>query len=70
MEALGHIPPEQKSVLDKARSLGLFAMGMPKEVGGGGLNTVDSCLVEEQVGKTSTALIRYVFGQLYPMLLS
>ena len=44
----------------KAKSLGLYAMNMPQEVGGGGLSMVDICLVEEELGKTSDALIRRV----------
>ena len=65
------IPPEElKRVKAKAQELGLYAMNMPEEVGGGGLSCVDHCLVEEEFGKTSDALIRRVFGQVYPMLLA
>ncbi|MDB5893676.1 MAG: acyl-CoA dehydrogenase [Rhodoferax sp.] len=69
-EALGHVPPEAlKRVRAKAQELGLFAMNMPEDCGGGGLDNVTMCLVEEELGKTSDALIRRVFGQVYPMLL-
>jgi len=69
-EALGHVPPEAlKRVRGKAQELGLFAMNMPEDCGGGGLDNVTMCLVEEEFGKTSDALIRRVFGQVYPMLL-
>ena len=69
-EALGHVPPEAlKRVRGKAQELGLFAMNMPEGCGGGGLDNVTMCLVEEEFGKTSDALIRRVFGQVYPMLL-
>ncbi|TNM63404.1 acyl-CoA dehydrogenase family protein [Aliirhizobium smilacinae] len=65
------IPPEElKRVKAKAQALGLYAMNMPEDVGGGGLSCVDHCLVEEELGKTSDALIRRVFGQVYPMLLA
>lgn len=65
------IPPEElKRVKAKAQQLGLYAMNMPEDVGGGGLSCVDHCLVEEELGKTSDALIRRVFGQVYPMLLA
>jgi acyl-CoA dehydrogenase len=57
-------------VKTKAQALGLFAMNMPAEVGGGGLSCVQHCLVEEELGKTSDALIRRVFGQVYPMLMA
>jgi alkylation response protein AidB-like acyl-CoA dehydrogenase len=30
----------------KAEDLGLLALGLPEEVGGGGLNTIDMCLCE------------------------
>ncbi|HCD82604.1 MAG TPA: acyl-CoA dehydrogenase [Agrobacterium sp.] len=65
------IPPgELKRVRAKAQELGLYAMNMPESVGGGGLSCVDHCLVEEEFGKTADALIRRVFGQVYPMLLA
>lgn len=70
-EELGEIPQDRlMPVKEKAQSLGLFAMNMPEEVGGGGLSCVDQCLVEEEFGKTSDALIRRVFGQVYPMLMA
>ncbi|MFM9426445.1 acyl-CoA dehydrogenase [Variovorax sp. GrIS 2.14] len=69
-EALGHVPLEAlQRVRGKAQELGLFAMNMPEDCGGGGLDNVTMCLVEEEFGKTSDALIRRVFGQVYPMLL-
>jgi acyl-CoA dehydrogenase len=70
-EAAGIVPPEKlRIVRDKAQTLGLFAMNMPDEVGGGGLSNVDMCFVEEELGKTSDALIRRIFGQVYPMLMA
>ena len=69
MEAKECLPPGVLAgVKAKAVELGLFAMNMPAEVGGGGLSAVDMCLVEEQLGKTSEALIRGIFGQVYEML--
>jgi acyl-CoA dehydrogenase len=71
VEELGEIPAEKLRALKaKAKSLGLYAMNMPAEVGGGGLSMVDICLVEEELGKTSDALIRRIFGQVYPMLMA
>ena len=71
MEARERLGPEVLAALkSKAIKLGLFAMNMPAEVGGGGLSAVDMCLVEEQLGKTSEALIRNIFGQVYEMLTS
>ena len=46
VEELGHVPPEKLAALkSEALSLGLYAMNMPEEVGGGGLSTFDMCLV-------------------------
>jgi acyl-CoA dehydrogenase len=58
------------AVKAKAQALGLYAMNMPTEVGGGGLSCVEHCLVEEEFGKSTDALIRRVFGQVYPMLMA
>jgi acyl-CoA dehydrogenase len=70
-ETTGMIPADKlRIVRDKAQSLGLFAMNMPESVGGGGLSNVDMCLAEEELGKTSDALIRRIFGQVYPMLMA
>ena len=71
MEARECLAPGKLAALrSKAVELGLFAMNMPVEVGGGGLSTVEMCLVEEQLGKTSEALIRNIFGQVYEMLMA
>jgi acyl-CoA dehydrogenase len=71
VESTATVSPDiLKTVKTKAQALGLFAMNMPTEVGGGGLSCVEHCLVEEELGKTSDALIRRVFGQVYPMLMA
>ncbi|TYC61917.1 acyl-CoA dehydrogenase [Rhodobacterales bacterium] len=63
------IPPEALArVKAEAQALGFYALNMSEEVGGGGLGVLDMCLVEEQLGQTSDALIRRTFGQVYPML--
>ncbi len=70
-EATGVVPPDKLAALKaEALALNLYAMNMPVEVGGGGLSTHDMCLVEEQFGQTSDALIRRIFGQVYPMLMA
>jgi acyl-CoA dehydrogenase len=70
-ERTGKIPEEPLHRLrEQAKALGLFAMNMPESVGGGGLSNIDMCLVEEELGKTSDALIRRIFGQVYPMLMA
>jgi acyl-CoA dehydrogenase len=71
VEHLGYIPPDKlAAVKGEAIALGFYAMNMPTDVGGGGLSTFDMCLVEEQLGQTSDALIRRIFGQVYPMLMA
>jgi acyl-CoA dehydrogenase len=71
VERSATVPAEALKIMKaKAQALGLFAMNMPAEVGGGGLSCVEHCLVEEEFGKTSDALIRRVFGQVYPMLMA
>ena len=68
-EEAAKIPPEKlAAVKAEAQELGFYAMNMSEEVGGAGLGVLDMCLVEEQLGQTSDALIRRVFGQVYPML--
>ncbi len=71
VEERGVVPEDAlRAVKREALGLGLFALNMPSEVGGGGLSTFDMCLVEEQLGQTSDALIRRIFGQVYPMLMA
>ncbi len=52
-----------------SRAAGLFAVNMPEDLGGGGLNAVDTCLAEEQFGHTTDILIRRAFGNVYEVLL-
>jgi acyl-CoA dehydrogenase len=54
----------------KSKSLGLYAMNIPVEFGGGGLSALDTCLVEEQFGHTSDILVRRAFGNIYEVLLA
>jgi len=70
VEERGYLPDELRDpVKKKAMELGLFALGMPTEVGGGGLSAVELCLADEKIGWVSNALSRHIFGQMYPMLL-
>ncbi|MDP4299194.1 acyl-CoA dehydrogenase family protein [Leptothrix discophora] len=57
------------AVFERSRSLGLYALNMPAELGGGGLSTLDRILCEEQFGHTSDLLIRRAFGNVYEPLL-
>jgi acyl-CoA dehydrogenase len=56
-------------VHEKSKALGLFALNIPTEFGGGGLSNVDRILCEEQFGHTSDILIRRAFGNVYEPLL-
>ena len=70
LEDHGTLPRAQaQAVHDKARSLGLYALNMPAELGGGGLSNLDRVLCEEQFGHTSDQLIRRAFGNVYEPLL-
>jgi acyl-CoA dehydrogenase len=70
VEHLGELPRAQALALHaQARSLGLYAMNMPAEHGGGGLTITERMLCEEQFGHTSDILIRRAFGNVYEPLL-
>lgn len=60
---------QARAVHEKAKELGLYAMNMPAELGGGGLSNLDRILCEEQFGHTSDILIRRAFGNVYEPLL-
>lgn len=63
VEEVQFVRPEvAKSLRKKAKEIGLFALGMPADVGGGGLSSVDMCLCEEEFGFTKDALVRRAFG--------
>lgn len=70
VERLDRIPEALGPVRKKAKQLGFFAMSMPVEVGGGGLDCVQSCLIEEQIGRTTATLVHYVFGRMSRLLLA
>ncbi len=57
-------------IFEASRGLGLYAMNIPEELGGGGLSTLDWMLVEEQFGHTTDVLARRAFGNIYEILLS
>ena len=49
-------PGVRRSQQDRAKELGLFAMNMPKELGGSGMTTLQQTLVSEQLGRATNAL--------------
>lgn len=70
IESSGELKPEvARAIHEKAKALGLYAMNIPIEFGGGGLSAVDHMLAEEQFGRTTDILIRRAFGNVYEMLL-
>ncbi|MDP6706458.1 MAG: acyl-CoA dehydrogenase family protein [Alphaproteobacteria bacterium] len=70
VDETGVLAPETAvAIFRKSKALGLYAMNMPAELGGGGLSAVEMCLVEEQTGQTSDILIRRAFGNVYEVLL-
>ena len=70
VEETGVLMPEiARDIFEKSRALGLYAVNIPEEFGGGGLSTLQTCLVEEKFGWTSDILIRRAFGNVYEALL-
>jgi acyl-CoA dehydrogenase len=70
VETTGALCPDKaRTIFEKSRALGLFAVNIPTELGGGGLNALDTCLAEEQFGHTTDILIRRAFGNVYEVLL-
>src|SRR5438132_8143188 len=62
-------PATARDIFRKSKALGLYAINIPVEYGGGGLSAVDTCLAEEQFGRTTDILIRRAFGNVYEVLL-
>ncbi|GIU98247.1 MAG: butyryl-CoA dehydrogenase [Actinomycetota bacterium] len=53
----GRIPEEvRRRHHERARELGLYAMNMPRELGGGGMTTFQQVLVSEQIGRVTNGL--------------
>ena len=70
VEREGVLAPERAArIFARSRALGLYAMNMPAELGGGGLSAVQVCLVEEQFGHAKDILVRRAFGNAYEVLL-
>ena len=70
LENTGELPREKAlAIHEKAKELGLYALNMPAELGGGGLSNIDRIICEEQFGHTTDMLIRRAFGNVYEPLL-
>ena len=57
------------SIREKSQALGLYAVNIPTEYGGGGLSVLNWMIAEEQFGRTSDIIIRRAFGNVYEILL-
>lgn len=70
LENTGNLPDEKaRDIHAKSKALGLYALNMPAELGGGGLSHIDRIICEEQFGHTTDMLIRRAFGNVYEPLL-
>ena len=70
LENNGHLPDDTAlAIHHKSKELGLYALNMPAELGGGGLSNLDRIICEEQFGHTTDYLIRRAFGNVYEPLL-
>ena len=70
IEETGHLADDIAAEIQaKSQALGLYAVNIPTEYGGGGLPVLDWMIAEEQFGRTSDILIRRAFGNVYEILL-
>ena len=70
VETNGYLSDEVASeIKEKSKGLGLYAVNIPREFGGGGLSVLEWMMAEEQFGRTSDILIRRAFGNVYEILL-
>jgi len=65
-DAQMHLPAEQEQqLIDMAREMGLWGIGLPDELGGAGLGTLGACLIEEELAQS---VIPFTFGDVPPVL--
>lgn len=70
VEASGYLADDvAREIRQKSQELGLYAVNIPREFGGGGLSVLEWMMAEEQFGRTSDILIRRAFGNVYEILL-
>ncbi len=70
VEAGGNLADDvAREIRQKSHELGLYAVNIPREFGGGGLSVLEWMMAEEQFGRTSDILIRRAFGNVYEILL-
>ena len=60
------LPPEtEKQLIKMVKDMGLWGVSIPEELGGVGLGTLGTCLVEEELAKT---IVPFNFGDVTPIL--
>jgi len=59
------VPEKEVELARMAKELGLWALNVPEELGGAGLDVLGVCLVEEELSKT---IIPFKFGDVTPIL--
>ena len=65
-DAAAALPPEREAELVRmVQALGLWNAGVPEEFGGPGLDTLGTCLVEEELAQT---VVPFRFGDVSPVL--
>ncbi len=58
-------PEKEAELIQMAREMGLWGLGLPEELGGSGLGVLATCLVEEELAKT---IIPFNLGDVTPIL--
>jgi len=58
-------PETEEKLIKMVKDMGLWGVGIPEELGGVGLGTLGTCLVEEELAKT---IIPFDFGDVTPIL--
>ncbi len=58
-------PETEEKLVKMVKDMGLWGVGIPEELGGVGLGTLGTCLVEEELAKT---IIPFNFGDVTPLL--
>ena len=63
VERTGEVPKDLSAELKaKAITQGLYAMNMPQDIGGGGLDTLTLTLAEKAIGRTAYGLQRALYS--------
>ena len=65
-DAQMYLPLEkERELMEMIKEMGLWGVGVPEELGGVGLGTLGSCLVEEELAQT---VVPFSFGDVTPIL--